>query len=189
MALNGLKSFMYSKLSVTDDAKYQTEATKLAGAIECSVDITLNDAKLYADDDLQDEDTSFNMATIKITVDKDDISIIQPLLGSEVTEASIGTGSADNVIVAHSNADDIPAFVGFGYITKAADKYRVKFYPKVRFKPYDTSPKTKQDKTEFITPQLEGTVYKVTNGDWRIMGDVDTLDNAILYLKSLFVTE
>ena len=56
MAQVGLKSFLHGELK---DGKY-TAPSKLAGAIEFKEHLNSNDAKLYADDVLQDSDSFSN---------------------------------------------------------------------------------------------------------------------------------
>lgn len=184
----GLKTFKYAKLSTTDESKYQAAAAKLAGAIECGVEIETNDAKLYADDVLENTDESFISGKIKLKVDDDDISIFEPILGRTVTEDTT-TVLGSTINKASASVADEPIYVGFGYITKKGAKYRVVMFPKVKFKPYEPSLKTKADKTEFITPDIEGTVFPLSTGVWKYIADCPSELAAITYLSSLFTVE
>ena len=73
MAKIGLKNFLFGVLTEASDgtATYGT-AVKPAKAISCSVSISNNDAKLYADDGLAESDTSFQSGTVSMGVDNED---------------------------------------------------------------------------------------------------------------------
>lgn len=178
MATLGLKTFLYAPMA-TETPTYSKAPAKLAGAIEAKVDIEQNDAKLYADDELQDSDESFISGKITLGVDDDDPDIFGPILGKTV-DAESGEVS--------SNSDDKPMFVGFGYITRNSGekKYRAKFYPKVKFKDFDTEAKTKQDKLEYVTPSVEGTVYALEDGNWKTENRFATKAEAVAYLEGCF---
>ena len=70
MAKIGLKNFLFGILTEQADgsATYGT-AQKPAKAISCSVSISNNDAKLYADDGLAEADTTFQSGTVTLGVD------------------------------------------------------------------------------------------------------------------------
>ena len=67
MAKIGLKNFLFGILTEeTDGTATYGVAKKPAKAISCSVDISNNDAKLYADDALAEADTSFQSGTVTL---------------------------------------------------------------------------------------------------------------------------
>lgn len=186
MAQIGLRRFRYATLNA-DNETYGTIGT-LAGAIESSVSLTVNEAKLYADDVLKEKMTEFVEASLTMGVDDDDDSIFSPLLG-ESTETY--TSGEKSVVVYKSNSDDIPVYFGFGQVVpKMLDgvrKYKVEWFPKVQFKPYHNNATTKGDSLEFTTPSIEGTIFANSNKDWRKRATFDSEEEANTFLDSLFV--
>ena len=96
MATIGLNNFRYGKLlTETGEGTQPTYGTaKIPGkAISCSVDISSNDATLYADDALVESDYSFQSGKVTIGIDEDDIQTMGHLLGHTVTS----TGTSPNI--------------------------------------------------------------------------------------------
>ena len=185
MASIGLKSFLYGEF-YEEKGTYE-DPKKLAGAIEFQESLTTNDAKLYADDVLQESDTSVSGGTITLGIDDDDDAIFSPLLGKTVTKIMLEEESID---VSVSNTEDDPKAVGFGYITKKTKgKYKVNFYPKIKFSPYNLEARTKEESLEYTTPSVEGTLFPLENGDYKKEATVDSEEKAVKLLKSFFVTE
>lgn len=194
MANVGLKSFLYGELteSTSGTATYAA-AKKLAGAIEAKVSVDLNSATIYRDDALGYEDTSFKKGTITLGIDDDDETIFATLLGKKVaTESFTPSGATEAISVKKitSSNTDAPIPVGFGYVTgKQQDsvrKYKVQFFKKVTFKPFQTDSKTRGESLEFTTPSVEGTISTLADGTWKDEATFDTEALAIAYLKSLY---
>ena len=158
MAGIGLKRFKYAKLN--DDGKTYGTVKTLAGAIECKVTLDLAEATLYSDDALKEQVSMFKSGTLTAGIDEDDDTIFAELLGKTTAE--------DTGIVT-SNVNDEPIFVGFGHIVpkmvSGAKKYKVEFFPKMKFKPFIVDAKTKGDNLEFTTPSVEATIFE--NGSQR----------------------
>ena len=180
MAGIGLKNFKYAKLN-SDGQTYGTVKT-LAGAIECKVTLDLSEASLYADDALKEQVSLFKSGTLTAGIDDDDDSVFAELLGKTVDEQ---TG------VVTSNTEDLPIYVGFGHIVSkivnGEKKYKVEFFPKVKFKPFIPDSKTKGDSLEFTTPSVEATIFENDNGDWEKHSVCDTESEANTLLESFFV--
>ena len=86
MARIGLNNFRYSILTeATDGTPSYNGAVKPAKAVSCSVDITNNNATLYADDKLAESDYSFQSGTVTMGIDEDDVTTMAALLGHTVT--------------------------------------------------------------------------------------------------------
>ena len=86
----------------------------------------------------------------------------------------------------NSKTSDKPKFQGFGYIAaKNNGKYKATFYPKVTFARSDEEAKTKEDKTEYTKPGVEGTIYPV-DGTYKETVITDTVEEAVAVLKALF---
>lgn len=177
MAKVGLKNFLYGILN--DDGTYGV-AKKPARAISCKVDITNNDAKLYADDVLAESDTSFQGGTATLGIDDEDQVTMAELLGHTV--------DTNGVMVRSSN--DTAPWVGFGrVVTKMVNgsyKYKVEFLHKVKFSEPSQEDNTKGENVEFATTELVGQIASLDNGDWSKTKTFDTMADAQDYLASLF---
>ena len=180
MASIGLKNFKYAKLN--EDGKTYGEIKTLAGAIECKVTLDLSEASLYANDTLKEQVSLFKSGTLTAGIDDDDDSVFAELLGKTVDKQ---TG------VVTSNTEDLPIYVGFGHIVSkivnGEKKYKVEFFPKVKFKPFIPDSKTKGDSLEFTTPSVEATIFENDNGDWEKHSVCDTESEANTLLESFFV--
>ena len=160
MAGIGLKSFRYAKLN--EDGKTYGEVKTLAGAIECKVTLDLSEATLYADDVLKEQVSLFKNGTMTAGIDDDDDEIFAELLGKTIDEE---TGAVT------SNVNDTPIYVGFGHIIPkmlgGKRKYKVEFFPKMKFKAFMVDAKTKGENLEFTTPSVEATIFENSDGDWE----------------------
>ena len=76
--------------------------------------------------------------------------------------------------------NDVPIFVGFGHIVpkmvNGAKKYKVEFFPKMKFKPFIADAKTKGDSLEFTTPSVEATIFENGSRDCAACGRKSGLD-------------
>ena len=179
MAKIGLNNFRYSILTEAADGTASYDgAKKPARAISCSVSITNNDAKLYADDVLAESDTSFQSGTVTIGIDDEDQETMAALLGHTVAEGEIVR-----------SASDAAPYVGLGRVIvkmlNGVYKYKVEFLYKVKFSEPSQEDQTKGENVEFSTSELEGMVATLANGDWSKSKVFDTKDEAITYLEGL----
>ncbi len=180
MAKIGVQNFLYGILTEATDGTATYGAGKKPGkAVSCSVSISSNDAKLYADDGLAESDTSFQSGTVSIELDNADISTQAELLGHTVT--------GDEMI---RNANDVAPYVGLGRIvTKMVGgvyKYKVEFLSKVKFSEPSQENTTKGESVEFGTTTFEGIVSTLANGNWSKTQTFDTMEEARTYLSGLF---
>ena len=180
MAKIGLKNFLFGILTEQADgsATYGT-AQKPAKAISCSVSISNNDAKLYADDGLAEADTTFQSGTVTLGVDDENDVMLATLLGHIISNGEM-----------IRNSNDIAPYVGLGrIITKivnGAYKYKVEFLKKVKFSEPSQENNTKGESVEFGTSTIEGQVAALANGDWSASQTFDTFAAAKSYLESFF---
>ena len=179
MAKLGLNNFRYGILTEANDGtpSYAGALTP-AKAISCNVEITRNEATLYADDVLRESDSGFAGGTVTIGIDDDDQTTMAALLGHSVSsEAMI------------RNAEDTAPYVGFGRIvTKMVGgqyRYKVEFLYKVKFGEPNQEDNTKGESMEFGTTELEGTVAALANGKWSITKTFLTKAEAVSYLEGL----
>lgn len=180
MAGIGLKNFKYATLN--DDGKTYGEVKTLAGAIECKVTLDLSEASLYSDDVLKEQISLFKSGTLTAGIDDDDDTIFAEILGKTVDKE---TG------IVTSNVSNEPIFVGFGHIVPkivgGKRKYKVEFFPKIKFKPFVADSKTKGDSLEFTTPSVEATIFENDNGDWEKHKVCNTEAEANTELEGFFI--
>lgn len=181
MAKIGLKNFLFGILTEQNDgsASYGT-AVKPAKAISCSVNISTNDAKLYADDALAESDTTFQSGTVTLGIDDEDDTVLATLLGHTISGGEMVR-----------NSMDVAPYVGLGRIlTKLVGgqyKYKVEFLNKVKFSEIQgQTENTRGESVEFGTSEIEGQISTLANGDWSLSKTFDSMSAAQDYLESLF---
>jgi phi13 family phage major tail protein len=182
MAKIGLKNFLFGILTeASDGTPSYGVAQKPAKAISCTVDISNNDVKLFADDGLAESDTTFQSGTVTLGIDDEDDIMLATLLGHEITGGEMTR-----------NADDIAPYVGLGrIITKlvnGAYKYKVEFLYKVKCSEPSQEDSTKGESLEFNTSEIEATIATLANGDWSKTKTFDTKAEALSYLEGLLGT-
>ena len=180
MAKIGLDNFLFGILTEDSDGTATYGAgTKPGKAISCNVEISNNEAKLYADNALAESDTSFQSGTVTLGIDRDDLLTQATLLGHEINDGNMVR-----------NANDVAPYVGLGRIVtmmvNGAYKYKVEFLNKVKFSEPSQEDQTKGEDVEFSTVEIEGTVSTLTSGDWSISQTFDTRTAAVAYLESIF---
>lgn len=180
MAKIGLKNFLFGILTeASDGTPSYGVAQKPAKAISCKVDISNNDAKLYADDGLAESDTTFQSGTVTLGVDDEDDVVMATLLGYEITNGETVR-----------KATDIAPYVGLGRIlTKMVGgvyKYKVEFLYKVKFSAPSFDETTRGESVEFGTSELSGQVASLANGVWSASKTFNTMEEAQSYLASFF---
>lgn len=185
MAKIGLNNFRYGVLTEAADGTPSYGGPLTPGkAVSCSVNITNNDAKLFADDTLAESDTSFSNGTITMEIDNADITTMATLLGHTVT-----TGTNPQMT---RNANDVAPYVGLGRVVTlmvgGSNKYKVEFLYKVKFSEPSQENTTKGESVEFSTTSIEGVVAALANGNWSVTSTYDTKEAAISYLESLLGT-
>ena len=146
-----------------------------------------NTAELYANDGIAECDYSFKKGTLSLTVADDDDKLCAELLGNAVAT------SGDEVT---SNIEDTAPEFGYGHIIPkmvgGARKYKVEFFPRVKFTKITSDNKTRGESVEFSTTAIEGTVMPLETavnglkiGDWEKHKTFETLTEAETYLDSL----
>lgn len=182
MAKIGLNNFRYSKLlSETAEGEPSYNGPKKpARAISCSVSITNNQAKLFADDGLAESDTSFQSGTVTAGIDDEDQETMADLLGHEIDET---TGAMIR------SAYDTAPYVSWGRVVvkmvNGKYKYKVEFLYKVKFGEPSQEDNTKGENLEFNTSTIEGQVSTLNDGRWSETKTFDTQAEAIAYLEGL----
>lgn len=183
MAKIGVNNFRYGFLTESSEGVPSYGVAKTPGAaVSFNVSVSSNDAKLYANDGLQESDTSFSGGTATMGVDRYDYQTQADLLGHTYNEE---TGLV-------RNANDTAPYVGVGrVVTEMVDgsyQYRVEFLNKVKFAEPSQEDSTKGESVEFNTFEMEGTVAQCGNGAWSNSQTFTTKAAAISYLEGLFGT-
>lgn len=144
-----------------------------------------NTAELYANDGLAESDYSFKKGTLSLTVADDDDKLCAELLGNTNEEDEV-TSSIDDVAPEFGYGHIIPKMVG------GARKFKVEFFPRVKFTKVTSDNKTRGESVEFSTTAIEGTVFPLETalnglaiGDWEKHKTFATLAEAETYLDGL----
>lgn len=180
MALIGLNHFFYSHLTEAVDGTVTYDGPKTLGkAVSANVSITNNSAALYADDALAESDTTFQSGTITLGVDDDRETTFADLLGHTITDGEVVY-----------NANDTAPWVSVArIIVKLVENvkvYKVEVIRKVKFSEMSSANQTKGESVEFSTPEIEGTIATLKNGEWKITQTFASQDDAIDYIEDLF---
>ena len=144
-----------------------------------------NTAELYANDGLAESDYSFKKGTLSLTVADDDDKLCAELLGNTDTDGEVT-----------SNIDDSAPEFGYGHIIPklvgGVRKFKVEFFPRVKFTKVTSDNKTRGESVEFSTTAIEGTVFPLETalnglkvGDWEKHQTFETLAEAETYLDKL----
>lgn len=155
----GLKDLYYSIIT-EDSSGHETYATpvRLAPAMTAGLSLNFDEAKLYADDKVEDDLTEFTSGTISLGV-------------SAITEAvaAILTGATvDNNGCLVDTGDDTAPYVAIGFRAKTSKgKYRYVWLYRVKFATPNDTFNTKGESISFDSPTIEGTFYPRNKPDSR----------------------
>ena len=181
--------FRKAKYNLIDGDKYKALTGSKVPEFEKVVDEKFapeyNTAELYANDALCESDYSFKKGTLSLTVADDDDTFVAEIMGNTVTTGEVV-----------SNVDDTAPEVGYGHIlpklVNNVKKYKVEFFPRVKFTKVTTDNKTRGESIEFSTTAIEGTVYPLEKevnglavGTWEKHQTFATLAEAETYLDGL----
>lgn len=188
MARIGFKKAKYNKINGTSYASLTANTVPVfEKVIDEKFAPEYNTAELYANDGLAESDYSFKKGTLSLTVADDDDALCAELLGNTV--ATTGTEVTSNI------EDTAPEF-GYGHIIPkmvgGVRKYKVEFFPRVKFTKITSDNKTRGESVEFSTTAIEGTVMPLETavnglkiGDWEKHKTFATLAEAEEYLDEL----
>ena len=181
--------FRKAKYNLIDGDKYKALTGSKVPEFEKVVDEKFapeyNTAELYANDALCESDYSFKKGTLSLTVADDDDTFVAEIMGNTVSTGEVT-----------SSIDDTAPEVGYGHIlpklVNNVKKYKVEFFPRVKFTKVTTDNKTRGESIEFSTTAIEGTVYPLEKevnglavGTWEKHQTFATLAEAETYLDGL----
>lgn len=175
MAKTGMKHVVGAVLNESTAVPSYTNGMVLGKAISASVSIEVSEAILYADDSIAESVKEFKSGKISLNTDDLTYAVQGMLLGHTVT---------DETLTANSN--DVAPNVGIGFygsvIRNGVTKYRAVWFYKVKFSEPNDESKTKGESIEFATPTIEGTIMKLSNGDWKGETTVASEEEAQMWL-------
>ena len=179
MAQIGLTNLWYGILTEGPDGTPTYGGAKSFGkAVSAKVDVSANDATLYADDALVEADTSFQSATVTLGIADDDMTVFAEILGHKVAE------EGGEMV---RSADDAAPWVGLGrVVTKIVNGkhvYKGEFLCKVKFSEPSQEDETKGESVDFSTPEIEGTAATLASGQWSAAQVFDTKVSAVEWVK------
>ena len=187
MARTGFKKAKYNAISGdTYKALTDSKVPMFEKVIDEKFAPEYNSAELYANDGLAESDYSFKKGTLSLTIADDDDEFVAELFGNTTeTEGEVT-----------SNIDDVAPEFGYGHIVPkmvgGVKKFKVEFFPRVKFTKVTTDNKTRGESVEFGTTALEGTVMPIETalnglkvGDWEKHKTFATLQEAETYLDGL----
>ena len=181
--------FRKAKYNPIDGDKYKALTGSKVPEFEKVVDEKFapeyNTAELYANDALCESDYSFKKGTLSLTVADDEDEFVAAIMGNTVSTGEVT-----------SSIDDTAPEVGYGHIlpklVSNVKKYKVEFFPRVKFTKVTTDNKTRGESVEFSTTAIEGTVYPLEKevnglavGTWEKHQTFATLAEAETYLDGL----
>ena len=183
MAKIGLNNLWYSHLTEAQDGTPSYDGAKSFGkAISANVSITNNSAMLYADDTLAESDTSFQSGTVTLGTDDDREATFADILGHSITEEGEVT----------RNANDVAPWVALARIVvkmvNNVKLYKVEVLYKVKFSEPSQDDQTKGESVEFKTPEIEGTIATLANGDWSTSQTFSSKEAAIAFIQATFAS-
>ena len=181
MAKIGLRNFRYGILTENQDGTYHYGGALIPGkAVDCSVSLATNTAKLRADDGDAEVDASVSGGTFTMGVDRADLQTQANILGHTI-------GRDDNLV---RNINDIAPYVGVGrIITELEDgvkRYKTEIFHKIKFSEPNQEDQTKQETTAFGTTKYEGQISFLQNGDWSDSKYWTSFSDALEYLVDFF---
>lgn len=188
MARIGFKKAKYNKRAGnTYEALIDGKVPMFEKVVDEKFAPEFNSAELYANDGLAETDYSFKKGTLSLTVADDDDKLIAEILGNKIaTETAEVTSNTDDVAPEFGYGHIIPKVVG------GVKKFKVEFFPRVKFTKVTSDNKTRGESVEFSTTAIEGTVMPLETavnglavGDWEKHQTFDALTDAEIYLDGL----
>ena len=191
MARIGFKKAKYNKIAGKKYAELkENKVPEFEKVVDEKFAPEYNNAELYANDALAETDYSFKKGTLSVTVADDNDEFIADLFGNTVVEGG-------EVV---STIDDTAPECGYGHIVpkmvNKVKKFKVEFFPRVKWTKVSTDNKTRGESVEFGTTALEGTVMPLDEdvngikaGTWEKHQTFETLAEAETYLDGLLTPE
>ncbi len=182
MAKKGLRFPVIAKRIVTNNVVSYINGTNFAKMIKLDVKVEKNSAEMYADDALDESDTSFKKATLTGEVNDFGLEISAMMLGHTYDSTNTQEDSA---------GDDSAPYMGYGtYIVRQKNgvlTYIATWFPKVKWEEPDQSDETSGDNASLRSAPITGTIMKdeLQGNKWRIKREFTNEADTINWLKSV----
>ncbi len=178
MASIGLKFPVVALYDDSAETPTYKQGMVMAKAIKVDLKWTKNDAELYADNALDEADTSITGGTETLGINDLTYEVQALILGHKYDQEN------KELTVSES---DISPYVGHGFYGNVkrggVEKFRAVWLNKMMYSEPDESLETKGEKTSFTTPSIEGKIMKDKKGRIKVETIVDTEAEAIAWLK------
>ena len=156
----GLRDLFYAPITEqADGTEVFGTPVRLAKAIQAQMVTQTAEAKLFADDALDESLKEFVSGAVTLSIN-DLVPKHQALLLGQ-------TMNANGTVVA--SGDDNPPYVAIGFrATKPRGRFKYVWLYKVKFAIPDENYQTKGENLAFQTPSIVGTYQKRNDGKWKI---------------------
>lgn len=184
MAKIGFEYIVAGKLdtdvSTSASAAVYTETREIGPGANVNGSPTSSDVKDYGDDRTVATDVSVTGGTLSLELNEPSMANEAWILGHTI--------DADGAMLRNSN--DIPPYVGIGFVGKSRQLdnttgYRAKIYLKAQFKEPNDENATKQESVTFSHTTMEGNLFQLENGDWKLDKLFETLAEAKAYVAKI----
>jgi len=168
MAQVGLNDLHFALLTEdTKDTLTYEPVEPLVGAINATINPTVNTQELYADDQLWESVSALGKIDVELETADLPLDIRAKILGNSIEEG---------VLV--ENKDDVPPYLALGFKSlKTNGKYRYIWLLKGVGQPMAEDYSTKKDNVEHKTPRVKFTfMARVHDGEWKRTADEDSAD-------------
>lgn len=166
--------------SVSAATATYTDAREIGPGANANGSPTSSDVKDYGDDRTVETDVSVTGGTLSLELNEPTMENEAWILGHSVDESG---GMV-------RNTNDIPPYIGVGFVGKSrrdgATIYRTKIYLKTQFKEPSDENATKQESVTFNHTTLEGNLFQLENGDWKTDAEYETLAEAKAAINTFF---
>jgi hypothetical protein len=187
MARIGFKKAKYNKIVGNTYAPLtDTKVPVFEKVIDEKFAPEYNNAELYANDALAECDYSFKKGTLSLTVADDKDELCAELFGNTIAESGEVVSTIEDSASEFGYGHIIPKIVG------GVRKYKVEFFPRVKFTEISGDNKTRAESVEFGTTSLTAIVYPIdeaingmASGIWEKHQTFATLTEAETYLDGL----
>ena len=159
MATIGLRDLYYAPITEqANGAEVFGTPSRLAKAIQAQMSTQIAEAKLFADDAVDESVKEFVSGTLTLNIND---------LAAEHQALLLGqTMDSKGVVIA--SGDDDPPYVAIGFrATKTRGRFKYIWLYKVKFAIPDENYQTKGDSIAFQTPSIVGTYQKRNDGQWK----------------------
>ena len=159
MATIGVRDLFYATVKENgDSAETYGDPVRMAKAIQAQMSTTTAEAKLFADDAVDESVKEF--VSGQLTLNTNDLEPVHQayLLGQKM----------DSTGVVFASGDDEAPYVAVGFrATKTGGKFKYIWLYKVKFGIPDENYQTKGENIAFQTPSIVGTYIKRKDGEWK----------------------